>query len=123
MAAGVVWFGDSGRKPVNFKSRKVAIVGAGAVGSGFAFALAQSGIAEEIVLVDANTDLAKGQALDLAHGAPFYRTVSIYADTAPQAYRNAAIVVITAGKAQAAADYLLALSDCVPSPEIEAVAA
>ena len=101
MAAGVVWFGDSGRKPVNFKSRKVAIVGAGAVGSGFAFALAQSGIAEEIVLVDANTDLAKGQALDLAHGAPFYRTVSIYADTAPQAYRNAAIVVITAGKAQA----------------------
>ncbi|MGB4240200.1 MAG: hypothetical protein WBK37_02715, partial [Kiritimatiellia bacterium] len=40
MAAGVVWFGDSGRKPVNFKSRKVAIVGAGAVGSGFAFALA-----------------------------------------------------------------------------------
>ncbi len=55
----------------NFKSRKVVIVGAGAVGSGFAFALAQSGIAEEIALVDVNADLAKGQALDLAHGAPF----------------------------------------------------
>lgn len=85
----------------NFKSRKVVIVGAGAVGSGFAFALAQSGIAEEITLVDVHTDLAKGQALDLAHGAPFYRTVSIQAGTAPEAYRNAAIVVITAGKAQA----------------------
>ncbi|MGD9781410.1 MAG: L-lactate dehydrogenase [Kiritimatiellia bacterium] len=88
----------------NFKSRKVAIVGAGAVGSGFAFALAQSGIAEEIVLVDVNADLAKGQALDLAHGAPFYRTVNIRADVAPEAYRHAAIVVVTAGKAQAGPD-------------------
>lgn len=85
----------------NFKSRKVVIVGAGAVGSGFAFALAQSGIAEEITLLDVNTDLAKGQALDLAHGAPFYRPVSIQAGSAPDAYRNAAIVVVTAGKAQA----------------------
>ena len=85
----------------NFKSRKVVIVGAGAVGSGFAFALAQSGIAEEITLVDVNTDLAKGQALDLAHGAPFYRPVSIQSGTAPEAYRDAAIVVVTAGKAQA----------------------
>lgn len=85
----------------NFKSRKVVIVGAGAVGSGFAFALAQSGIAEEIVMVDVNADLAKGQALDLAHGAPFYRPVNIHADVAPEAYRNAAIVVVTAGKAQA----------------------
>ena len=85
----------------NFKSRKVVIVGAGAVGSGFAFALAQSGIAEEIVMVDVNADLAKGQALDLAHGAPFYRPVNIHVDVAPEAYRNAAIVVVTAGKAQA----------------------
>ena len=84
----------------NFKSRKVVVVGAGAVGSGFAFALAQSGIAEEIVIVDVNADLAKGQALDLAHGAPFYRTVHIRADVGPDAYRHAAIVVVTAGKAQ-----------------------
>ena len=85
----------------NFKSRKVAIVGTGAVGSGFAFALAQSGVAEEITLVDVNADLAKGQALDLAHGAPFYPPVAIHAAEAPEAYRNAAIVVVTAGKAQA----------------------
>lgn len=85
----------------NFKSRKVVIVGAGAVGSGFAFALAQAGIAEEIVLVDVNADLAKGQALDLSHGAPFYPPVAIRADVAPEAYRQAAIVVVTAGKAQA----------------------
>ncbi len=86
---------------VNFKSRKVVIVGAGAVGSGFAFALAQSGVAEEITVVDVNADLAKGQALDLAHGAPFYPPVAIHAGVAPEAYRQAAIVVVTAGKAQA----------------------
>ncbi|NLG35508.1 MAG: L-lactate dehydrogenase [Lentisphaerae bacterium] len=85
----------------NFKSRKVVVVGAGAVGSGFAFALAQSGAAEEIAIVDVNADLAKGQALDLAHGAPFYPNVSIQAGEAPGVYRGAALVVITAGKAQA----------------------
>jgi L-lactate dehydrogenase len=86
----------------NFKSRKVVVVGAGAVGSGFAFALAQSGVAEEIVLVDVNTDLAKGQALDLAHGAPFYPPVAIHAaETPAEAYDKAAIVVVTAGKPQA----------------------
>ena len=85
----------------NIKSRKVVIVGAGAVGSGFAFALAQSGVAEEIALVDANADLAKGQALDLAHGTPFYPNVAIHAAEAPDAYRQATIVVVTAGKAQA----------------------
>jgi L-lactate dehydrogenase len=69
--------------------------------SAFAFALAQAGIAEEIALIDVNADLAKGQALDLAHGAPFYRPVDIQAAAGPDAYRDAAIVVVTAGKAQA----------------------
>lgn len=82
-------------------SRKVVVVGAGAVGSAFAYALAQSGAAEEIVICDLNEDLAKGQALDLAHGAPFYPTVSIRAESAPKAYENATVVVVTAGKAQA----------------------
>lgn len=85
----------------SISSRKVVVVGAGAVGSEFAYALAQSGVAEEIVLTDLNEGLAKGQALDLAHGAPFYPTVSIRAAAAPEAYRGAAVVVVTAGKAQA----------------------
>ena len=62
-----------------WRSRKVLIVGAGAVGSTFAYALAQSGLAEEIVLLDMNRDLAQGQALDLAHGVPFFPTVHITA--------------------------------------------
>jgi L-lactate dehydrogenase len=82
-----------------WKSRKVAIVGAGAVGSSFAYALAQKGLADEICLVDANSDLAEGQALDLAHGLPFYPPVQILAGDKKD-YADAGAIVITAGAKQ-----------------------
>jgi L-lactate dehydrogenase len=76
--------------------RKVAIIGAGAVGATFAYALAQSGLADEIALIDKNEDLARGQALDLAHGQPFFPTVSIHAGD-PSDYADARLIVLTAG--------------------------
>ena len=79
--------------------RKVAIVGAGAVGATFAYALAQSGLADEIALIDKNEDLARGQALDLAHGQPFFPTVSIRAGDSSD-YADARLIVLTAGLAQ-----------------------
>jgi L-lactate dehydrogenase len=80
-------------------ARKVVIVGAGAVGSTFAYALAQSGVADEIVLIDVNRDLAQGQALDLAHGVPFFPPVRIRAGEAAD-YADAHVIVIAAGTAQ-----------------------
>ncbi len=80
-------------------SRKVVVVGAGSVGAVFCFALAQSGVADEIILIDANADLAKGQALDLAHGQPYFPAVSIRAGTVSD-YSDASVIVITAGAAQ-----------------------
>ena len=41
------------------KKRKVTIVGAGAVGSTFAYALAQSGYADEIAITDMNKNFAR----------------------------------------------------------------
>ncbi len=38
--------------------RKVVVVGAGSVGATYCYALAQSGLASEIVLIDRNEDLA-----------------------------------------------------------------
>ena len=61
----------------NWKPRKVVIVGAGAVGSTFAYTLAQSGLAEEIGLMDANHELAMRQVLDLADGQAFFPSVQI----------------------------------------------
>jgi L-lactate dehydrogenase len=79
--------------------RKVVIVGAGAVGATFAYALAQNGIAGEIVLVDRNQDLADGQALDLAHGQPYFPIVNIRKGT-EEDYADAQVIVITAGAKQ-----------------------
>ncbi len=83
-----------------WKSRKVVIVGAGAVGSTFAYALAQKGLAEQICLIDANPGFAEGQALDLAHGLPFYPSVQIRAGD-NRDYADAQVIVITAGAKQA----------------------
>jgi L-lactate dehydrogenase len=82
-----------------WKSRKVVIVGAGAVGSTFAYALAQKGIADQICLIDANADFAEGQALDLAHGLPFYPAVQIRAGD-KRDYADAQVIVVTAGAKQ-----------------------
>lgn len=81
------------------KPRKVVIVGAGDVGASFAYALAQTGLAEEIALVDLNADLAQGQALDLAHGLPFMPPVHIHVGSAAD-YADATVIVITAGAKQ-----------------------
>ncbi|HRF59461.1 MAG TPA: lactate/malate dehydrogenase family protein [Fimbriimonadaceae bacterium] len=49
---------------------KVSIIGGGGrVGSDAAFALQLGGIVNEIALVDANADMAAGEALDLLHGS------------------------------------------------------
>jgi L-lactate dehydrogenase len=49
---------------------KVTIIGGGGlVGSCTGFALQAGGIVREIVLLDANAELASGQALDLLHGS------------------------------------------------------
>ncbi|MFZ7127377.1 MAG: L-lactate dehydrogenase [Desulfobacterales bacterium] len=79
--------------------RKVVVVGAGAVGATFAYALAQSGLADEIAMIDANTGLARGQVLDLSHGQPFYPAVRIRVG-GPEDYGNARLVVLTAGAKQ-----------------------
>ncbi|MBK8883891.1 MAG: L-lactate dehydrogenase [Bacteroidales bacterium] len=81
------------------KHRRVVVVGAGSVGATYCYALAQSGLADEIVLLDRNEDLVRGQVLDLVHGQPFFPTVNIRSGS-PEDYQDAQLVVITAGAAQ-----------------------
>lgn len=79
---------------------KIAVVGgAGAVGASAAYALMMSGLASEIVLVDVNERRAEGEAMDLAHGAPFVQPVTIRAGSYADC-KDCQIVVITAGAAQ-----------------------
>jgi L-lactate dehydrogenase len=83
----------------HIRKRKVVIVGAGDVGSTHCYALVQSGLADEIVMIDKNEDLLMGQVLDLVHGKPFFPAVSIRAGS-PSDYKDAHVIVITAGAAQ-----------------------
>ena len=75
---------------------KIAIIGAGNVGSTFAFSLMISGLAREIVLVDKNKLLAKGEVMDLNHGLSFAHPTKIYA-AGFEGCKDADIVVIAAG--------------------------
>lgn len=82
---------------INF--RKVAVIGTGFVGSSSAFALMQSGLFTEMVLVDVMKDKAEGEAMDINHGAVLCHPMNIYAGDYKD-IKDAAIVVVTAGASQ-----------------------
>jgi L-lactate dehydrogenase len=88
--------GDNMANDIN----RVVLVGTGAVGCSFAYAMLNQGVAEELVLIDINEARAEGEAMDLNHGIPFAPSPTkiwkgTYADC-----KEADIVVITAGAAQ-----------------------
>ena len=57
------------------KKRKVVIVGAGNVGASTAFCMINQGICDEIVLIDMNTERAKGETLDMIHSIAFMNRI------------------------------------------------
>jgi len=78
---------------------KVAIIGAGNVGSTFAFSLMIKAVAREIVLIDMDQGRAEGECMDLNHGASFVQPVNIYS-AGFEGCEGADVVVITAGAKQ-----------------------
>ncbi|MBM7702767.1 L-lactate dehydrogenase [Metabacillus iocasae] len=81
------------------KTRKVAVVGTGFVGSSYAFALLNQGIANELVLIDINQEKAEGEIRDLNHGMPFASPMHIWSGDYDEC-KDADLVVITAGANQ-----------------------
>jgi len=87
---------------------KVGIVGAGMVGASAGFALALTGGASEVVLVDLNPARATAEAEDIAHAVPFGRALVVraggYADLG-----GAGVVILAAGVSQQPGETRLAL--------------
>lgn len=79
--------------------RKAVVVGCGFVGSATAFALMQSHLFSELVLLDVNFDKADGEAKDIAHGIPFAGAMQVYAGTYDDV-ADAAVIIVTAGANQ-----------------------
>src|ERR1700731_2273567 len=76
---------------------KVSIIGGGGlVGSMTAYALQCGGIVSNICLIDANKDMALGQATDLLHGASLVADQRVSAGDYDEV-KNSDIIVITAG--------------------------
>ncbi|HAT54920.1 MAG TPA: L-lactate dehydrogenase [Lactobacillus sp.] len=78
------------------KRNKVVLVGDGAVGSSYAFAMMQQQAADELVIVDIQQDHIKGDALDLEDVQPFTSPLDVHAGTYADA-GDADLVIITAG--------------------------
>lgn len=78
---------------------KIVVIGVGAVGATTAYTLLLNGRADELVLIDANKNKAKGDAIDMNHGLPFLRKTKVWAGDFEDC-RGASIIIITAGAAQ-----------------------
>ncbi|MDH6370881.1 L-lactate dehydrogenase [Paenibacillus sp. PastF-3] len=79
------------------KSRKVAIVGAGMVGSSCAYSMVNQAICDEIMMIDRTYDRAMAQALDLSHCMDFTSTrTKVYAGTHSDC-AGMDVVILTAG--------------------------
>jgi len=79
--------------------RRIAVVGAGKVGSTFAYALLLNGLVGEIVLIDVNRRRAEGEVMDLNHAVPLSHPTRIWAGDYPDC-AGADVVVVAAGTAQ-----------------------
>jgi L-lactate dehydrogenase len=79
---------------------RLAIIGAGAVGSSLAYASLIRGSAREVVLYDIDAARAEAEVLDLAHGTPFLGSSTISGGGDLGAVSGANVVVITAGAKQ-----------------------
>lgn len=77
-------------------TNKVGLIGTGMVGASFAYSLMQQGVANELVLIDADKARAEGEMMDLNHGLAFVRPMRIIAGDYPD-LADADVIVVCAG--------------------------
>jgi len=87
---------------------KAGIVGAGLVGSSAAYAIALTGAASEVVLVDLNSRLAKAHAEDILHATPFSHPMRIVSGDYGE-LRGAEAVILSCGVGQRSGESRLEL--------------
>lgn len=82
---------------MQMRGYKVAIVGAGNVGTAAAYAMLTNGSVSELVLVDVNEKRVKGLELDLGHANAFNFNLKFSVSTDVSAVKDADVVVFSAG--------------------------
>ena len=79
---------------------KLAVIGAGSVGTSVAYAALIRGSAHEIALYDVNTAKVDAEVLDLAHGTQFTAASTVIGGSDLDVVEGSDVVVITAGAKQ-----------------------
>ena len=79
---------------------KIAIVGAGAVGTSIAYAALIRGVARTVALMDVNERKVAAEGLDLQHGLEYVPRATVLGSADPQICADADVVVFTAGAKQ-----------------------
>lgn len=92
--------GGTGTGTEDRRPSKVAIVGAGAVGSTLAYACMLRGVAREVVLYDIDRARVEAEALDIAHGIQFTPMGTVAGSDDVAICSDADVVVVTAGAKQ-----------------------
>lgn len=82
------------------ENSKLAIVGAGAVGTSLAYAALLRGSAREVALYDIRAEKVEAEVLDLAHGTAFTGASRITGGADLGVVHGASVVVVTAGAKQ-----------------------
>ncbi|GEN88971.1 L-lactate dehydrogenase [Oceanobacillus sojae] len=82
------------------KVDRVVLIGSGAVGISYAFALMNQGVTEEIAIIDLNADKALGDVWDLNHGKTFAPSLTNIWQGDYEDCKDADIVCLCAGANQ-----------------------
>jgi L-lactate dehydrogenase len=82
------------------ETRKIAIIGAGAVGATVAYACLIRGVGKHLVLHDIDSKKVHAQTLDLNHGLLFVPSATVEGSDDIAICKDARVVVITAGAKQ-----------------------
>lgn len=82
------------------KTAKVAIIGAGAVGSTMAYAALMRGSARTVALYDINAAKVDAEVIDLSHGIQFMPMAEVIGSDDIEVCRDADIIMVTAGAKQ-----------------------
>nr|WP_259310254.1 L-lactate dehydrogenase [Cellulomonas sp. P24] len=85
---------------VDRRTTKLAVVGAGAVGSTMAYAALMRGAARTVALYDINAAKVEAEALDLGHGIQFMPMAEVIGSDDIAVCAGADVVVVTAGAKQ-----------------------
>jgi L-lactate dehydrogenase len=78
---------------------KVVIIGAGAVGTTFAYSLMIHGLVSQMTIIDVDKERAEGEVMDLNHGMPFAYPVTIWSGDYYDC-KDADIIVVAVDKGQ-----------------------